>query len=70
VSDKKVYVTRFDKNLASTDPTIAGDDIAILDRDTGEITGHIDLAGYGSEVDARRSRRAPIAWCWSTARST
>jgi hypothetical protein len=51
VSEKKVYVTRFDKNLASTDPAVAGEDIAILDRDTGAITGHIDLSGYGGVVD-------------------
>jgi DNA-binding beta-propeller fold protein YncE len=59
VSDKKVYVTRFDKNLASTDPTVAGDDIVILDRDTGAITGHIDLAGYGGEVGTTRIQARP-----------
>jgi hypothetical protein len=59
VSEKKIYVTRFKKNLASTDPAIAGDDIAILDRDTGEITGHIDLSGYGSEVDGAPIQAMP-----------
>lgn len=51
VSEKKIYVTRYDKNPTSNDPAISGDDIAILDRDTGEVTGHIDLSGYGGEVD-------------------
>lgn len=61
VTEKKVYVTRYNKNLASSDPAIAGDDIAILDRDSGAITGHIDLSTYavaqdGAQIQARPDR--------------
>jgi hypothetical protein len=46
----KAYVTRFDLNLAATDPTLAGNDIAVIDPATGAQTGRIDLDVYASQV--------------------
>ena len=46
----KAYLTRYDRNLAATDPTLAGNDIAVIDPATGAQTGRIDLDSYASAV--------------------
>jgi hypothetical protein len=50
VSDKKVYVTRYKKNAAPADANSTGDDILILDRDSGAVTGRIDLSAQAAPV--------------------
>jgi hypothetical protein len=47
---RKAYVTRYDRNLAATDPTLAGNDIAVVDPTTGALRGRIDLDAYASPV--------------------
>ena len=46
----KAYVTRYDLNLAATDPSLAGNDVAVIDPTTGALTGRIDLDAYASPV--------------------
>jgi hypothetical protein len=46
----KAYVTRYDQNLAATDATLAGNDIAIINPTTGAQTGRIVLDAYASTV--------------------
>ena len=50
LADDKAYVTRFEKNLDSTEPTTAGDDLLIIDPRDGTVTGHIDLSPYAVAV--------------------
>jgi hypothetical protein len=50
LSAHKAYVTRYDLNLAATDPDLAGNDIAVVDPTTGALTGRIDLDAYASPV--------------------
>ena len=47
----KAYVTRYDRNLAATDPTLAGNDIAVVDPINGSQVGRIDLDAYASPVE-------------------
>ncbi|HVV48936.1 MAG TPA: hypothetical protein VHO06_04700, partial [Polyangia bacterium] len=47
---RKAYVTRYDRNLAATDPTLAGGDVAVIDPTTGALRGRIDLDAYASPV--------------------
>jgi len=47
---RKAYVTRYDRNLAATDPRLAGNDIAVIDPTTGALRGRIDLDAYASAV--------------------
>lgn len=44
----KAYVTRYDLNLAATDPDLAGNDVAIIDPTTGALRGRIPLDAYAS----------------------
>jgi hypothetical protein len=46
----KAYVTRYGLNLAATDPTLAGNDIAVIDPTTGALRGRIPLDAYASPV--------------------
>lgn len=46
----KAYVTRYDHNLAATDPTLAGNDIAVIDPTTGAQRGRIALDAYAAPV--------------------
>jgi hypothetical protein len=46
----KAYVTRYDLNRVATDPTQAGNDIAVVDPTTGTLTSRIDLDAYASSV--------------------
>ncbi len=46
----KAYVTRYDLNLAATDPNLAGNDIAVIDPTTGALKGRISLDAYASPV--------------------
>jgi hypothetical protein len=46
----KAYVTRYDRNLAATNPDLAGNDIAVIDPTTGAQRGRIDLDGFASPV--------------------
>ena len=46
----KAYVTRYDLNLAATDPTLAGNDIAVIDPTTGALRGRVSLDAYTSPV--------------------
>ncbi|HVT09442.1 MAG TPA: hypothetical protein VHM31_00720 [Polyangia bacterium] len=46
----KAYVTRYDRNLAATDPRLAGNDIAVIDPTTGALRGRIDLDAHASAV--------------------
>jgi hypothetical protein len=48
LADDKAYVTRYDQNLAATDETLAGNDIAIINPTTGAQTGRIVLDTYAS----------------------
>ena len=50
LADDKAYVTRFEKNTDSTDPTTAGDDLLIIDPRDGTVTGHVDLSPYAVAV--------------------
>lgn len=65
LADKKAYVTRYDKNLAATDPTLAGNDIAVIDPTTGAQAAQIGLDAYASVVSGAtilaRPDRALIA---------
>jgi hypothetical protein len=61
VSASKVYVTRFETNVAPADATSTGDDILILDRASGAVTGRIDLSAFaapvvGAKIQARPDR--------------
>jgi hypothetical protein len=61
----RAYVTRYDQNLAATDATLAGNDIAIINPTTGAQTGRIVLDAYASTVSGAtilaRPDRALIA---------
>jgi hypothetical protein len=59
LSDKKVYVTRYDKNVAPADAMSTGDDIVILDRDAGSITGRIDMSAFAAPVDGAMIQARP-----------
>jgi hypothetical protein len=61
VSPSKVYVTRYETNAAASDAMSKGDDVVIVDRASGAITGRIDLSGYavavaGATIQARPDR--------------
>jgi hypothetical protein len=62
ISDSKAYVTRYGQNLAATDPTLAGDDLAVINPTTGALTARIDLDAYASAPTIlERPDRALIA---------
>lgn len=48
LADDKAYVTRYTKNLAATDPSLAGNDIVVINPATGARTGQIGLDAYAS----------------------
>jgi hypothetical protein len=50
LSDTKAYVTRYTKNLAATDPALAGNDIVVMNPITGARIGQIGLDAYASVV--------------------
>jgi hypothetical protein len=50
LTNGKAYVTRYDLNLAATDPTLAGNDIAVINPTTGALLGRIVLDVYASTV--------------------
>jgi hypothetical protein len=50
VSDTKVYVTRSNTNVAPPNANATGDDVLILDRTTGAVTGRIGLTTYAAPV--------------------
>jgi hypothetical protein len=50
LANNKAYVTRYDQNLAATDPNLAGNDIAVINPTTGALEGRIDLDAYASLV--------------------
>ncbi|HLK88641.1 MAG TPA: hypothetical protein VKZ18_02035 [Polyangia bacterium] len=50
LSPRKAYVTRYDHNLAATDPNLAGNDIAVIDPTSGAQRGRISLDAYASSV--------------------
>ncbi len=50
-SPQKAYVTRYDPNWSATDPSLAGNDVAVIDPTTGAQTRRIDLDAYASPVD-------------------
>jgi hypothetical protein len=51
LGEHKAYVTRYDLNLAATDPSLAGNDVAVIDPATGALLGRIALDAYDSPVD-------------------
>jgi hypothetical protein len=52
ISDSKAYVTRFEKNhLATQAASGGGDDILIVNPQTGAIAGRIDLSSYAAPVE-------------------
>jgi hypothetical protein len=65
ISDTKAYVTRYSQNLAATDATLAGDDVAVINPSTGAQVGRINLDTYASVVSGStilaRPDRAIIA---------
>jgi hypothetical protein len=65
LSDHKAYVTRYSKNLAATDPTLAGNDVSVIDPTSGAQTARIGLDAYASVVSGAtilaRPDRALIA---------
>jgi hypothetical protein len=50
LADAKAYVTRYGQNLAATDSTLAGNDIAVINPATGAQTKRITLDAYASVV--------------------
>jgi hypothetical protein len=50
LASDKAYVTRYDPNLAATDPNLAGNDVAVIDPNTGALLSRIDLDAYASAV--------------------
>ncbi len=50
LASDKAYVTRYDPNLAATDPDLAGNDVAVIDPATGALLNRIDLDAYASPV--------------------
>ncbi len=50
VSATKVYVTRYNTNVAPPNVNATGDDVLILDRAAGTITGRIGLTTYAAPV--------------------
>jgi hypothetical protein len=46
----KAYVTRYDHNLAATDPELAGNDVAVIDPTSGAQRGRISLDAYAAPV--------------------
>lgn len=65
LSADKAYVTRYDLNLAATDPDLAGNDIAVLDPATGALAARISLDAYaspaGNTTPLARPDRALVA---------
>ena len=62
ISDTKAYVTRYGQNLAATDATLAGDDVAVISPTTGAQTARINLDAYASTTSIlERPDRAIIA---------
>jgi hypothetical protein len=59
VSSSKVYVTRYETNVAPKDANSTGDDILVLDPKTGAITGRIDLASYAAPVAGAKIQARP-----------
>lgn len=50
ISDTKLYVTRYNTNVAPADAMSTGDDVLILNRATGAVTGRIALTAYAAPV--------------------
>ena len=65
LSDTKAYVTRYTKNLAASDPALAGNDIVVMNPVSGARIGQIGLDAYASVVSGAtilvRPDRAIIA---------
>jgi hypothetical protein len=65
LADAKAYVTRSRKNPAATDPTLGGNDVAVIDPSSGSMTGRIGFDDYASAVPGAiilaRPDRAVIA---------
>jgi hypothetical protein len=59
LSDAKAYLTRLGQNPAATDPMLAGNDILIIDPDSGTPTGQIDLDAFVSAVPGASVLVAP-----------
>jgi hypothetical protein len=53
LASDKAYVTRYDLNPAATDPTLSGNDIAVIDPTSGLVKGRISLDAYASSVAGR-----------------
>ncbi|HTA19013.1 MAG TPA: hypothetical protein VK989_06955, partial [Polyangia bacterium] len=50
LSDTKLYVTRYNTNVAPPNVTATGDDVLIVNRTTGTVTGRIGLTTYAAPV--------------------
>jgi hypothetical protein len=62
ISDTKAYLTRYSQNLAATDVTLAGDDVAVINPSTGAQIARINLDAYASNTSIlERPDRAIIA---------
>src|SRR6185312_2398030 len=55
----KAYVSRYDLNLAATDPDLAGNDIAVIDPSSGALVGRIPLDAYASPAAATTALARP-----------
>jgi hypothetical protein len=62
IGETKAYLTRYSQNLAATDATLSGDDVAVIDPSTGAQLARIDLDAYASGAGIlERPDRAIIA---------
>jgi hypothetical protein len=59
VSSSKAYVTRFGKNVVTTDPMATGDDLLIINPQTGAATGRVDLSSYAAPVSGTTTQARP-----------
>ena len=50
LNNEKAYVTRYDPNLATTDPNLAGNDVVAINPTTGALLNRIVLDAYASTV--------------------
>ncbi len=50
LSPDKAYVTRHGKNFAAADPTLAGNDVVVINSSTGALIEQIGLDAYASAV--------------------
>jgi len=59
LAEDKAYVSRYDLNLAATDPDLAGNDIAVIDPSSGALVGRIPLDAYASPAAATTALARP-----------